>query len=269
MDVKDLFNYMKVLGIRPKKRLSQVLLVDKRFLRKIAKIVYDEVSSYRPILELGAGPGNLTMYLLSEGLDVIAIEIDYRFAPLLNMIKKEFGCLEVAIADALSVLEWPNIPRVVVGNLPYHISSDLLIAIARSKIEKAVVTLQKEVAERIVAKPGTDAYGRLSVIMQTIFKARIALYIPNKAFKPVPEVSSATVVLERIRAYDNVVHVLETVTRCLFSYRNKLAHKALRKCFPKTLEAMHDWIKKLERVRVYEMHPEDFLEIARMCVEVT
>ncbi|NPA97592.1 MAG: ribosomal RNA small subunit methyltransferase A [Crenarchaeota archaeon] len=266
MDVKDLLRLLKLYGIRPRKKLSQVFLVNRRVLQSIARLakrVAEPIS--RRVYEIGCGPATLTVFLLREGLDVVGIEIDNRFVPLLKMVSREFPLFNPVISDARDAIRTSR-AEVVVGNLPYHISSELLLSIARSGAKAAVVTLQREVAERVVARPGTDSFGRLSVIMQLLFRARIELYIPPKYFVPRPEVSSATLVLERIRDFDEHAACVEKVTRCLFSYRNKLASKALRNCFPSTYRILSGE-ERWRSLRVRDLDPLLFLEIARICAE--
>ena len=268
MELKEILNLMRIYGIRPRKKLSQVFLVNRGVLERIARVARQTLAKISTTaLEIGCGPGTLSIFLLREGFEVIAVEIDSRFAPILQRVAIEFPKFNPVIADARMVLQSRNVPLVAVGNLPYHISSELLLAIARSKVRAAVVTLQREVAERIVAKPGTDSFGRLSVIMQLVFEARIAFVIPPKYFRPRPEVASATVVLERVREYDELLRHVEDVTRCLFSYRNKLLSKALRECFPQSYRRIVEGVSICNEMRVRELEPQKFLEIARICVE--
>ncbi len=267
MELREILTLLKKHGIRLKKKLSQVLLINEFFLRHIAREARKLLG--REVLELGAGPGNLTKYLLDEGLEVVAVEIDGRFAPILRELQRVYPSLHPVIADCIPLLETPLIPRYVVGNVPYHVSSDILVAIARSRTQAALITLQKEVAERLVAKPGCSAYGRLSVLMQLVFDVEQRLVIPPSAFMPQPDVYSTTVLLVRKRAYDELLAELENVTRCLFSYRNKLLRKALRKCFGEVWCEIWNHLSEVdESTRVYQLEPRKFLEITCIVVEL-
>ncbi len=267
MDLRDIKSMIKHLDIKPRKKLSQVFLFHRGYLTRIARCASSYLATEGPVLEIGAGPGTLTLFLVRSGLRVIAIEIDERFAPILTALCREFAMLDVVIADARYALFSPNAPRNVVGNLPYHISSELLLAMVRSGVKKALITLQREVAERIIAKPGTSAYGRLSVIMQLSFNIKKLFDIPPRAFRPSPEVYSSTVFMERIREYDELMSVVENVTRCIFSYRNKVVDKVLRKCFPRAYGELSEALREWLRARVFELEPRVVMEIARICVE--
>jgi len=269
MELREIIAALRKLGIKPRKSLSQVFLVSEVFLRSIAREARRALD--REVIELGAGPGNLTKYLLDEGLEVVAIEIDHRFAPILKALMERYPRLHPVIGDAIHILRSCRASRNVVGNVPYHISSDILVEIVRSGVERALITVQKEVADRLLASPGCKSYGRLSVLIQLAFDVELKFVIPPTAFIPRPEVFSATLFLKRKRHYDEVFRELENVTRCLFSYRNKLLRKALRRCFGDLWSELWNLLKIEgvdEGVRVYQLEPANFLSIARTIVDL-
>ncbi|HYM10047.1 MAG TPA: 16S rRNA (adenine(1518)-N(6)/adenine(1519)-N(6))-dimethyltransferase RsmA [Bryobacterales bacterium] len=153
------------------------------------------------IVEIGAGPGALTTRLLSLGAAVVAIEMDPRLARGLRDNFRDNSRLEVVEADILEVdlaaLIAQRTPgrAVVAGNLPYYITSPILRRIfeARGSISEAVLLIQKEVAARVVARPGTRDYGYLSVLCQAHSRPRICFTVPPGAFRPAPKVTSALV----------------------------------------------------------------------------
>ena len=260
---------LRCLEIRPRKRLSQVFLVDPKPLFLITYTL--RTQSADKVIEIGAGLGTLTTYIaeIVQPQKILAIEVDRRFVPILSTIQREYDPIDIVIGDALNILPSIRGFTTVVGNLPYHITSDLLIAIGRSDIVTAIVTVQYEVGERLVASPGSENYGKLTVFIRSLFNVEKLGVIPRTAFSPVPEVDSVILILRRIRPYNKTVIDLERVTKCVFSYRRKLLYKALlnclgdsaKECFSKLGDV--DW----NRIRVFETEPELFLRIVHTCVE--
>jgi len=269
-DPRLLLRKFLLLGFRPRKRLSQVFLLNRGFLKAIARRIRELVNEVRcsTVVEIGAGLGNLTKVLADElsRCLIISIEIDERMTALLKSLQ-EASSIDIVIGDATPLLETVTTRFVAVGNLPYHITSDLLYRIVRSRAVGAGVTVQYEVAKRICAEPGTDSYGRLTVLIKRHFSIEGFMRIPSRAFAPRPEVDSAFVVLKRVREFDEVSRVLEDATRCLFSYRNKLALKAVRRCFPQHAEQIAEVLGSWIRKRVYELPIEVFESIARIIAE--
>src|SRR5262249_43411915 len=145
------------------------------------------------------GPGGLTRALLDAGAEVIAVEKDARFMPLLAEVAEAAkGRLTVVEADALTVDEASLLggePGIVVSNLPYNVGTPLLLKWLTGAFRPTSMTLmfQKEVAQRVVAAPGSDAYGRLAVMTRAVAEARIVMDLPARAFTPPPKVASAVV----------------------------------------------------------------------------
>jgi 16S rRNA (adenine1518-N6/adenine1519-N6)-dimethyltransferase len=191
------------LGVTPKRHFSQNFLLDRNLARRIAELVAPEGAF---VIEIGAGTGALTRPLLERSRKVLAVERDRDLVPVLAHELAESvsaGRLEVAEADAktfdyTSVLTREPAPRVVAGNLPYHLTGPLLeLLVGLSPLlERAGALVQLEVAQRLAAAPGTSEYGALSVFSQAAFRVTRPLIVRRGAFYPQPGVDSALVVLE-------------------------------------------------------------------------
>lgn len=221
-------------GLLARKSLGQHFLFDLNLTRRIASAAGD--LSAGTVIEVGPGPGGLTRALLSAGAtDVVAIERDPRFSPALEEIAAHRpGRLRIVMADALEVdiAAIGSAPRRIVANLPYNVGTRLLIGWLARPGEFASLTLmlQKEVVERIVAAPGTDAYGRLSVAAQWRWQARRLFDVPPSAFVPPPQVVSAIVGLVPRSAPLAPADPawLERVVAAAFGQRRKMLRSALR-----------------------------------------
>jgi 16S rRNA (adenine1518-N6/adenine1519-N6)-dimethyltransferase len=188
------------------------------------------------VVEVGPGPGGLTRALLeTEALSVSAIETDPRcvaaLAPLVAAFPDRLRLIE---ADALRVDAATLVPapRVIVANLPYNVATPLLVGWLRqaAAFESLTLMFQREVAERIVAAPGTPAFGRLAVLAQACARAAIVLHLPAGAFVPPPKVASAVVRLDP-RAQQprpGLLRALESVTAAAFGQRRKMLRGALK-----------------------------------------
>jgi len=260
---------LRRLEIKPRKRLSQVFLVDPKPLFLIAYALRKQNAD--EVIEIGAGLGTLTTYIaeIARPQKILAIEVDRQFVPILSAIQREYNSIDIVIGDALNIL--PSIRRysTVVGNLPYHITSDLLIAIGRSNIVTAIITVQYEVGERLIASPGSENYGKLTVFIRSLFNVEKLGVIPRTAFSPIPEVDSVILILRRIRPYNETMIDLERVTKCVFSYRRKLLYKALLNCLGDSAKECFSRLGDVDwnRIRVFETEPELFLRIVRTCVK--
>ena len=187
-------------GLFAKKSLGQHFLLDLNLTDKIARLA----APHSTIIEIGPGPGGLTRSLLTAGAKhVIAIEKDERFLPPLQEITQVAdGRLQVINADALKVdpAKLSQIrPLRICANLPYNVGTKLLINwLTASPVfwDRLVLMLQKEVAQRVVARPGDKAYGRLAVLAGSVAHGHISFDIPASAFTPPPKVDSAVIVLD-------------------------------------------------------------------------
>jgi 16S rRNA (adenine1518-N6/adenine1519-N6)-dimethyltransferase len=243
---------LKRHGIRPSKKLSQNFVVNPRLITSILSLTSNEDT-----VEIGCGIGTLTIFLVDKVRSLACIEYDERMIKIVSNIVRSPRFIPVK-GDALTT--GVGRPQVV-SNLPYHITSDILVMIARdNSISKAVLTLQKEVGERLVAKAGTESYGRLTVIAQLLFNIRIAGVYPPGSFIPRPKVESSLVLLERRRVYDKVVEKVEHVTRALFSQRRRNARRVAESRLNISTEVLTRIIPSDKRV--FELEPEVFLALA-------
>jgi 16S rRNA (adenine1518-N6/adenine1519-N6)-dimethyltransferase len=220
-----------------KKALGQNFLLDLNLTGRIARRVGDLAAC--DVLEIGPGPGGLTRALLAEGArHVLAIERDRRCLPALAEIATAYpGRLTVIEGDALAVDPLPQLARPIriAANLPYNVGTELLVRWLTPPAwppfwESMTLMFQREVADRIVAPPGSKAYGRLSILAQWRTTARIAFEIPARAFTPPPKVTSAVVHLERLAAprFPADAAVLSRVVALAFGQRRKMLRASLR-----------------------------------------
>jgi 16S rRNA (adenine1518-N6/adenine1519-N6)-dimethyltransferase len=228
-------------GLVAKKQLGQNFLLDLNLTARIARAAGDLRGA--DVLEVGPGPGGLTRGLLAEGARrVLAVEKDARCLPALEQIAAAYpGRLEVLQGDALALDLAAHLtpPVKVVANLPYNVGTELLIRWLTPLVwppfwTSLTLMFQKEVAERIVAKPGSDAYGRLAILAQWRADARIVLTLPPEAFVPAPKVHSAVVHLTALPAprYPADPAVLERVVAAAFNQRRKMLRSALKGLAP-------------------------------------
>lgn len=228
-------------GLSARKSLGQNFLLDLNLTAKIARQAGDLTSC--DVLEIGPGPGGLTRGLLSEGARrVLAIEKDRRCIPALEEIAAAYdGRLEVIEGDALDIdpLEKLTPPIRVAANLPYNVGTELLVRWLTPKEwppfwDSLTLMFQKEVAERIVAQPGSKAYGRLALLAQWRTDAKIAIHLPPSAFTPPPKVSSAVVHLTALPKpkYEAPAKTLERVVAAAFNQRRKMLRASLKSVAP-------------------------------------
>jgi len=261
---------LRELGVRPRKKLGQVFLLSPGFLRKIAEAVYAVGGDKGSVVEIGVGVGNLTRFVLEIASPnmYVGIEIDERFHPILKEMQRVFASFNAIIGDARFVLEALRNVDIVIGNIPYNITSDILLKIARSNCKACVITTQKEVAERLTSKPGSKSYGKLTIVLGLLFDIDILHYIPAKNFIPVPEVDSATLVMVRKSPFNEQIERLERLVLCVFSRRRKKLRKALKSCLRSyEFECVRARLgeDKLE-MRVDQIGTEDYLTIAEVCM---
>jgi len=227
--------------LRARKALGQNFLLDLNLTARIARQAGDLTSC--DVLEIGPGPGGLTRGLLAEGARrVLAVEKDARCLPALAEIAAAYpGRLEVLNADALEIDALAHLtpPVRIVSNLPYNVGTELLVRWLTPPEwppfwQSLTLMFQREVAERIVAKPGSKAYGRLAILAQWRCEARIVLRLPPEAFTPAPKVSSAVVQFTALPAprYPADPAVLSRVVAQAFNQRRKMLRASLRGLAP-------------------------------------
>lgn len=228
-------------GLSARKSLGQNFLLDLNLTSKIARQAGD--LSACDVLEVGPGPGGLTRGLLMEGArHVLAVEKDPRCLPALAQIAEVApGRLTVLEGDALDIDPLAHLtpPIRVVANLPYNVGTELLVRWLTPKEwppvwETLTLMFQREVAQRIVAAPGSKAYGRLALLAQWRTDARIVMHLPPSAFIPPPKVSSAVVHLPALPAprYPADARILERLVARAFNQRRKMLRAALKGAAP-------------------------------------
>ena len=255
-------------GLSASKALGQNFILDRQLLGRIAAI--PGPLEGRTVYEVGPGPGGLTRALLDDGAKVVAVERDRRCLPALAELEHEFkGRLIIIGDDALQVDEraLTGEGAHVVANLPYNVGTALLLrwlAADRWPPWWSSLTLmfQKEVADRIVAGPGEDAYGRLSIAAQWRSSPRIAMTLKRSAFVPPPKVTSAVVHILPADAPVGVdAKVIERVTEAAFGQRRKMLRSSLKR-LPGALEALHSLGIDARR-RAETLSVEDYVKLAR------
>ncbi len=226
-------------GLDARHSLGQHFLLDSNLTARIVRAAGD--LNGRSVIEVGPGPGGLTRALLAtNAARIVAIELDRRAVAAMTELAGslsatvDLGRLTVVEADALQV-DLPDLvpkPRQIVANLPYNVASPLLVRWLRQAgaFEQMTLMFQREVAERIVALPDTEAYGRLSVLAGWICESHIALRLPPAAFVPPPKVWSAVVVLRPRLAQPEpaLFATMERLTAAAFGQRRKMLRGALR-----------------------------------------
>jgi 16S rRNA (adenine1518-N6/adenine1519-N6)-dimethyltransferase len=255
-----------------KKQLGQNFLLDLNLTAKIARCAGDLTGA--DVLEVGPGPGGLTRGLLAEGArHVVAVEKDARALPALEEIAAACpGRLTVLHGDALTLDVAAHLapPVKVVANLPYNVGTELLIRWLTPAVwppfwDSLTLMFQKEVAERIVARPVTDHYGRLALLAQWRTDARIMMLLPPEAFTPAPKVHSAVVHLKRLETprYPCDGAVLQRITAMAFNQRRKMLRSSLKGLGPDVEEKLRA-AGIAPTARAEEISLEAFCALARL-----
>lgn len=251
-------------GVRPAHRLGQHFLADANVTRKV--IATAEVGSGDRVVEIGAGTGTLTAALASTGAHVVAYEIDERLRPILESVTSgldvELRFSDVSEVDLAVVLDGSG--WTMVANLPYNVGTSLVMDALRHafQIRRFVVMVQREVAERLVASPGTGDYGIPSVVTQIHTHAELAFRVPAQVFLPAPRVESAVVVMDRKPAPREAEWAIE-LARAGFGQRRKMLRRSLS-------ELLADPSSALEQAsidpadRAEQLTPEDYLRLAEV-----
>jgi len=254
-------------GLSANKTLGQNFILDRQLLARIAAIP-GPLQGQR-VYEVGPGPGGLTHALLVAGASVVAVERDRRCIPALAELQEAFGNkLEIIQADALLIDERSIVGEGthVVANLPYNVGTALLLKWLGGDWlpwwRSLTLMFQKEVADRIVALPGSEAYGRLSVAAQWRSRPRIAMRVNRSAFVPPPKVTSAVVHIVPVEAPQGVdANVMPRLTEAAFGQRRKMLRSSL-KAFAGASEAAEQLGIDLQR-RAETLSVEEFVQLAR------
>lgn len=227
--------------LQARKSMGQNFLLDLNLTAKIARQAGDLTGC--DVLEIGPGPGGLTRGLLVEGArHVLAIEKDARCLPALAEVAEAYpGRLTVLEGDALKIDPLAHLtpPIRVAANLPYNVGTELLVRWLTPQVwppfwQSLTLMFQREVAERIVAQPGSKTYGRLAILAQWRSEARIVLHLPPEAFTPPPKVSSSVVHLSALPKprFPADADVLSRLVAAAFNQRRKMLRAALKGIAP-------------------------------------
>ena len=266
-------------GFTFKKSFGQNFLTDTNILQKIVDTA--EIDDQVNVIEIGPGIGALTEFLAERAAEVMAFEIDHRLVPILADTLRDFDNVTVVNEDILKVdlaqhiqnFKNPDLPIKVVANLPYYITTPILMHLIESGIpfSEFVVMMQKEVADRISAKPNTKAYGSLSIAVQYYLTAKVAFIVPRTVFVPAPNVDSA--ILKMVRRPEPAVAVEDEsfffkVSKASFTHRRKTLWNNLTGYFGKTEEVKDKLTKALDQaglspsVRGEALSLEEFASLA-------
>lgn len=230
---RDIVELLETHGLSPRRAFGQNFVADPNTVRRIARL--SDVGPGDHVVEIGAGLGSLTLALAETGADVTAIEVDHGIAPVLRDVLRDRPEIDVIVNDAREV-DWNAIPPteadlVVVANLPYNVATplvaDLLDQVPR--VRRFVVMVQKEVAQRLAASPGSPEYGGISVKVSYWATARVLGDVPPTVFVPRPKVTSA--IIKIVRRDEPAVAsdraVLFSLVRTAFGQRRKMLRRSL------------------------------------------
>lgn len=273
----SLMETLKIHGLWANKNLGQHFLLDMNITDKIARLAapLDGVN----VAEIGPGPGGLTRALLQNGAHVLAIEMDERFLPPLDDISHASGKLRVLNANGLKVDIAQEIGHnqeiKIVSNLPYNVGTKMLINWLTSNPlfwTQAVLMFQKEVAQRIAANPGNNAYGRLAILTQSVCTAHIAFDVPAKDFTPPPKVDSAVIVLNPLPESQRFIDLklLGEVTMAAFGQRRKMLRVSLKSIAKKYGTSPAEWLNGCDidpQRRPETVSVADFQKLARALIK--
>ncbi|MFS9016395.1 16S rRNA (adenine(1518)-N(6)/adenine(1519)-N(6))-dimethyltransferase RsmA [Streptococcus cristatus] len=248
-------------GFTFKKSFGQNFLTDTNILQKIVDTA--EIDKKVNVIEIGPGIGALTEFLAESAAEVMAFEIDDRLVPILADTLRDFDnvtvvnqdILKVDLAQYIAEFKNPGLPIKVVANLPYYITTPILMHLIESGIpfSEFVVMMQREVADRISAQPNTKAYGSLSIAVQYYMTAKVAFIVPRTVFVPAPNVDSA--ILKMVRRDQPAVEVQDEkfffkVSKASFVHRRKTLWNNLTSYFGKSEETKVKLTAALEQAEL-------------------
>jgi len=269
MKIHDLTRLLKDAGISPNKKLGQNFLIDETVIEKI--IHHVDPGPVDSILEIGPGLGALTAPLAKSSGRLTALEIDSGLARYLAEIYRESGTVRVIHGDFLKADAGIGYTKIV-SNLPYYCSSEILFRAAVNNMAQEIfVTVQKEMAERIVARPGSKSYGAISVTLGFYCERKILFQIGKNSFYPRPEVNSCFMHLKRRKVLalgDEGTALFHDIVKSAFWGRRKTLQKSLSES-PHLGVSREDIIEALNgagvdgRVRGEELSPDDFVRIVQ------
>jgi len=263
---------LQAFHLRADKNLGQNFLVEESVVSRIAKAA--ELTPEDTVLEIGPGIGTLTQALAMTGASVVSVELDKRLIPVLQETVGAYKNVRIVQGDILKV----NIPEIVdaasfkvCANLPYYITTPIIMYLLEQKLplERLVVMVQKEVAERMIARPGGRDYGAISVAMQYYTEPKIAFIVKAGSFLPAPKVDSAVLVCKRRTVPPVDVSNEKTffkVVAAAFSVRRKMLTNSLKNMGGLTGEQVKAWLDRAGidgKRRAETLSLEEFAALAR------
>jgi 16S rRNA (adenine1518-N6/adenine1519-N6)-dimethyltransferase len=249
--------------VGPRKRLGQHFLADPNICRRIVGLL--ESPTDVPIVEVGAGTGALTLALLDAGYSVRAYEVDERLRPVLEEVLGDRPGVDVRFGDATEIDFGAELegPWAMAANLPYNVGTGIVLDMLRMapQVEEMVIMVQREVADRLAASPGTKTYGVPSVIAQLHASVKLEFSVPPQVFVPPPNVGSAVVRLARHRSPSPASDRVADLAGAAFGQRRKMLRSSLA-------SVVADPVALLEATgirpdaRAEQLEPTDYLRLA-------
>ncbi|MHA1300925.1 MAG: 16S rRNA (adenine(1518)-N(6)/adenine(1519)-N(6))-dimethyltransferase RsmA [Candidatus Helarchaeota archaeon] len=266
--LKETKSILKKYNIYPNKKLSQSFLINSNLIKW--HLEFAELSPDDQVLEIGAGIGTLTLSIAKKVKKVIAVELDNILIQVLKDRLTGFNNIEIVHSDVLNLKNSIFEDKKVISNLPYKISSPMVFKLFETKYKFALLTLQKEFADRLIAKPNSKSYGKISVTSYYYSNIEILKEVPNTYFYPVPKVDSALVkIIPKIKKIEvqNLKFHYELIN-ALFSQKNKILEKVLKKFLLRKFDINknHDIFTRIPylRRRIRELSPEMVLELSNL-----
>lgn len=265
----DVRRIAEELDVRPTKKWGQNFVIDPNTVRRIVRVA--DVSPADVVLEVGPGIGSLTLALLETGARVVAVEIDPRLAQRLPVTVAEFAeaktdRLEVICADAMDVTSLPVEPTALVANLPYNVAVPVVLHLLTTfpSIQRVLVMVQREVADRLCAEPGSRTYGVPSVKARWFGDVRYAGDVGRNVFWPAPNVDSGLVSILRRPAPSDVDRAtVFSIVDAAFAQRRKQLRSALNGRLPGDAASIVESVGVDPSARGEQLGVSDFIAIAR------
>ena len=263
---------LKKYDIRPKRRMGQTFIINPYFINKIVDAA--ELQKNDVVLEIGGGLGFLTKAIAKRVKKVISIEIDKRLISAMREYLKDLNNVEIVYADALKI-KFPKVNKIV-SNLPFSISTQITFKILKEiDFELAVLTYQKEVVERMLAKPGSPNYGRLTIMVNFYANIEPLFLIPKYNFYPIPEVDAFSIrMVKKSLPYSlDFLELFDDLVRVLFTQRNKKWSKVLRRYLKEkgmNVQEINNIFSKLKEIRVErvrELSIDDLINITNTILQ--
>jgi len=250
-----------------RRRLGQHFLIDEKILDRM--IQYGKVTRDDVVLDIGAGRGELTARLAERAGKVIAVELDRELAEEARRRLKDYDNVELLVGDILKLK--PRGFNKVVSNPPYNISTRLLEWLIEEDAERMVLTLQREFASKLVAKPGSTKYLYISFLSNLLYESSVVEFIPRNLFRPMPKVDSAIVLMRRREGVRKLDEDVKRFVKFLFTRRRQMLRRVLRdlakeeKLAVDLTEVLGD---ELMSKRVYQLTSSQLLSVSEKFLEL-